>query len=208
MKKNFSIGEVIGFGWDRAVKNILFFFPFLIITFLISIFLKHIEVLPNYGFWGVTFFLLIAMSGIFLTFLLSATLYRMGLNLTEKKEKLTLDNFETIYPAMFKFILGMIAYGLIVCLGLLLFIVPGIIWAIKYQFVPFLILEDPKINLNTAFHKSNMMASGVQWKLFWFRIISSWINFSGILFFGIGIFFTMPAIIVAKAQLYKKLKKK
>lgn len=109
------------------------------------------------------------------------------------------DNF-------WNFLFAEILYGFLVVIGYILFIIPGIIWSIKFMFVPFLII-DKKMKVSEAFKTSNKMASGVQWDLFGFIILSILIEIAGVICFGVGIFVSIPLIWMAMLYIYKDLYK-
>jgi len=69
-----------------------------------------------------------------------------------------------------KYIFGNILLGLTVIIGLVLAIVPGIYLALRFMFVP-LILIDKEISIKEAFKRSTKLTSGVKWKLLGFSII-------------------------------------
>jgi hypothetical protein len=56
-------------------------------------------------------------------------------------------------------------YAAIVCIGLLLFVIPGIIWAIKYAFAPLVVL-DQSLGPIDALGKSGEITSGYKGKIF------------------------------------------
>jgi hypothetical protein len=74
------------------------------------------------------------------------------------------------YSFVMQFLGGTFAYIFVVLGGLLLFIVPGIIWAIKYTFVPWLIV-DKKTGIKEAFKISAEMTNGRKGELFIFSLI-------------------------------------
>jgi uncharacterized membrane protein len=107
-------------------------------------------------------------------------------------------------PLFFKFLLAIVLYSLIVTVGFVLFIVPGIYFMIKYQFVLFLIV-DKNMDVAQAFSTSSQITNGVKWQLFFFDLLIGIIILAGFLFFGIGIFAAFPTALVAVAYVYRKL---
>jgi uncharacterized membrane protein len=86
----------------------------------------------------------------------------------------------------------------------MLLIVPGFIWMIKYEYVPYLIV-DKDSPVREAFSESGRITSGIKWPLFWFAMLLGLINIAGALFFMIGLFASIPTTIVAVAYVYRKL---
>jgi uncharacterized membrane protein len=93
---------------------------------------------------------------------------------------------------------------LIVAVGLLLLVVPGLVWSVKYQFAPFLIV-DRQGGIKEVFRKSGEITAGVKGEVFLFFLLVMAINLAGLLAFGLGIFTTLPATMIAYAFLYRKL---
>ena len=69
-----------------------------------------------------------------------------------------------------RFVMGTFSVFLVVAGGMILFIVPGIIWSIKYMFVPFLIL-DKNISVKEAFEVSGKITNGHKWLLFAYGLL-------------------------------------
>ena len=81
--------------------------------------------------------------------------------------------------------------GLIIGIGFILLIVPGIIFACKLAFVPFLVMDE-KMTAVDAIRKSWEMTRGFSWTIFWMGLISCFIALAGLICLIVGIF---PAII-------------
>jgi len=141
-----------------------------------------------------------------LFFVISIGLHKIALILTNK-EKVEIKEINDLLPILPKFILTMVMYKVIVLLGFILFIIPGIIFAIKYQFAPFIVLNEKNVSIRESFKKSSLLASSLQWKLFFFEIFTAFINFFGFMCFGFGLAITLPLTIIARAKIYKELKK-
>ena len=128
--------------------------------------------------------------------------------------KITLDvldkgetNLKTLFSyshLLVKFILGAILYGLIVLGGLILLIVPGIIWAIKYQFFAYLIV-DKNLSPMKAIKKSGEITAGKKGKLFLLGLLFALINIIGAICLFVGLFVTIPTTMIAWAYVYRKL---
>ena len=89
---------------------------------------------------------------------------------------------------------------------MILLIVPGIIWALKYSQVRFLIL-DGQMGIMEVFSKSARMTNGSKMELFILYILLGLLNFAGALLFGIGLLFTVPLTMIVVAFVYNLLLK-
>jgi uncharacterized membrane protein len=103
-----------------------------------------------------------------------------------------------------RYVAGNLLFLLIILGGLLLLVIPGIIWSVKYQFAPFLIV-DRNIGIKEAFHESAGITSGVKWELFVFFLMVVGINLLGLMAFAVGLLITLPATMIAYTFVYRKL---
>ncbi|MCK5708913.1 MAG: hypothetical protein KAI07_00110 [Deltaproteobacteria bacterium] len=198
----FSKGEAIRFGWDRTKGNLGFFIVYLIILFFVEFFFSAFaglfeDSLPllafifNVGSWIVSI-----ISSIFVV--------KIGLRLYGNEQIGSYGFLSFSGSLFFKYLLGYILYGLAIFIGLILLIVPGVYLAIKYQFVPYLIV-DKGMDPIEAFKESGKMTAGSKWNLFLFLILQVIIVILGFLAFIVGIFVALPIVMVAEAYVYKKL---
>ncbi len=200
-EKYFSIDESIKFGWAAMKNNIGFFIGLLVISGLI--------------FAGVGI-----VSGIFESFIPAVSpvmdivtqiiwiIVTMGLMKIAIRfagnEKGEFSELFSCAHLFLKYAVSSILYFLIIFGGMLLLVVPGIIWAIKFNFYGYLIV-DRGLGPVEALKKSSEMTDGVKWDLFVLGILVTLINILGALCFGIGLFATIPTTMVAVAFVYRKL---
>jgi len=104
----------------------------------------------------------------------------------------------------FKYLLGSIVYALIVLGGLILLIVPGIIWAIKFQFFSYFIV-DKELGPIESLKQSAKITKGAKWTLLFFGLLAGSINLLGALLLLVGLFATVPTTMMAEAFIYRKL---
>jgi uncharacterized membrane protein len=104
----------------------------------------------------------------------------------------------------FGFLLTWVLYVLIVSVGLLLFIVPGVIWGLEFAFAGFLVV-DQKLDPIQALRASRQLTDGVKGPLFAFALLLLGFNLLGVLAFGVGLLVTVPASYLAGAWVYRRL---
>ena len=116
--------------------------------------------------------------------------------------------FSTIFSRFkgLKPILFMLLLGVAIVLGLILFVVPGIIIALMYSQVFFILAEDPDVGVIEAFNLSNQMMKNNKWQLFM-------LNLEALLYLFIGVFtlfiwwaWLIPRYSVAYSGFYLALK--
>ena len=195
----FSYGEVIRFGWEKTKQHIKFLALVLlgvwVIQFIFGFFQNQID------FWLVD--LILGIGGWLVNLVVSLALLTIALKITDGGTPGTADL--TVKLPLFKnYLVGSIYYGLIVLGGMLLLVIPGIIWAIQYQFYPYAIV-DKGASPKEALAMSKQMTMGRRWRLFLFGSILGLLNLGGALLFGVGLLVTVPISMIGMAYLYRKL---
>lgn len=201
-EKKFSKEAAIKFGWNRMKENLGFFIVYLIILFIIEGFfgffasafadsLPSLSLLFNLGSWVVSI-----VSSIFII--------KIGLKLYENDKIGSYDFLSFSSSLFFKFLLGYVLYTLLVVIGFILLIVPGLYLAIKYQYVQYLIV-DKNMDVIEAFKESGKMTDGHKWNLLLLAFLFVAIVILGVMALGIGLLVALPIVMVAQAYVYKKL---
>ncbi len=107
-------------------------------------------------------------------------------------------------------IIGITIYSnLIISLFALLFVIPGIIYALKYAMLTFLLAEATSEELHTKnmLQKSNELMDGYKADYFSFQLsFLGWI-FLSVLTFGILYIWILPYMVTARIMYYEELKK-
>ena len=200
-KTKFLIDEAVQFGWQIMKKN--FFFLAGILLFIIAIQLLP-AILNSIDFFAsdmayVIIYLLTMIVGI----IISMGAIKISLNFCDHKK----NSFSTLfsqYKLFFTYLLTTILYYLIVLLGFVFFIIPGIYLAIRFVFFEYLIV-DKKMGIIESLKESWKITKGNFWGLLAFYLIAITINVLGALVFLLGLFVTLPVTIIAWTFIYKKL---
>lgn len=95
--------------------------------------------------------------------------------------------------------------GLLILLGLLVFIVPGIYLAIRWMFAELLVI-DQGMKPMEALRASSAMTKGHRWKLLWFSFLSSLLLLVGVVGLVVGVVVASVVITFAVIKLYYDLK--
>ena len=98
-------------------------------------------------------------------------------------------------------VFGNLLVAVIVGVGFMLFIIPGIVFACKLSFVSYLIV-DKKMDAVAAVKTSWRMTHGHAWKVFWMGILAFFIALLGLLLVGVGLILSIMWIRLAIASLY------
>jgi len=98
-------------------------------------------------------------------------------------------------------VLASLLTGIIIAFGLILLIVPGIIFACKLAFTPYLVV-DRKMEVIEAIKTSWKMTDGHALNVFGIGLLAIPICIAGLLLFGVGIILSIMWINLAFASLY------
>lgn len=203
MKGNkFPISESVRYGWDTFKANVGFFIGLLIIIFLVHFFFSVFASLFERRL--PLFALLFNLGSILASIVINIVTIKIALKFCDRSTRPTMEDIYFSASLFYKFVLGYFLYTLIVVAGLLLLIIPGIIWSIKYLYIVYLIV-DKEMGPMEAMRQSAHITNGVKWELFAFMLLLMIINMAGVFFFLLGLFVTIPVTIVAMAYMYRKL---
>ncbi len=95
-------------------------------------------------------------------------------------------------------------FSLICGAGLVLFVIPGIVWGLTYYFFG-LALVDKDCSVMEALRFSQKITYGYRKDLFLLLIVLALLNSLGSLLFGVGLLFTVPMSHLALVYMYKQL---
>lgn len=198
----FSKEQAIKFGWQRMKDNLGFFIVYLIILFLIEFFFSFF--IGLFGDKIPSLSLIFNLGSFVVTIVSSIFAVKIGLKLYDNEKIGSYDFLSFSSSTFFKFLLAYILYTIMILVGFILLIVPGIYLAIKYQFFLYLIVEK-NMDVIEAFKESGRITDGSKWNLFFFALLLLLIVGIGALVFLVGLFVAIPIAMVAWAYVYKKL---
>ncbi len=200
-EKAFSKKEAFRFGWQHMKAHLGFWVGLILLGLALN-------ALPELGRWQTgksapLLALFWSLAGYLLQLTVQMGMLRITLQFVDGKRPRYGDLFGD-FTRFSRFVAGNLLYLLIVMTGSILLVVPGLIWAVKYQFVPFLIV-DRKAGVAEAFRESGRLTRGSKWNLTAFFILAAGINLLGFLALAIGLFTTLPATLLAWAFVYRQL---
>lgn len=201
-KAPFSIQDAVGFGFEKAKKN--FFFYVVLFLLVIAVYILYFVLqFTLVAFMGGAGSALISIVNWVLSAVISMGLINVALKVVDNKKPVYKDVFFTDWKLIFVYIVANLMRSIAVVVGFLLFIIPGIILAIKLQYIEYFIV-DKKMGFE-AINKSWDVTKGVKLKLFLLGIVLCLINVLGFLALFLGLFLTVPLSMLASAYVYRKL---
>lgn len=194
----FSITESIKFGWEKFKNN-------LNISLGTTLLVLAVGALGELGGkrWHGFGMLIVTIALVVVSIILRIGYTKIFLRIVDGEQPKFTDIFNA-QGIFWRYLGTSILYGLIVIGGLILLIVPGIYWAVKYSFSQITTVDNkamPKI----AIKESGSITKGSWWKLFGFFIIVGLLNMLGALIFGVGLLVSVPVTMFAVIYVYREL---
>lgn len=220
MSVNFSISEIINGAWEIVKKNIgPLIIPGVIYIAAVSV-LYCLMYIPMIGagflsstnseaaIAGMAAGMGVMFLAAYLGMMVVTLYYQVGINTMSLKAvdgKIPeFSDFRIPFGKILNAFLAGLLLGIIVSIGFILCIIPGIYLAIRFQFFIFFII-DKDSNAIEALSGSWNITKGIEMDLFIFDLILALIAFLGLLCCGIGIILAYPIIYVSLAMVYRRI---
>ena len=192
-----SVKESLTFGWETFKKDPWFYVG---VTAALTIFSMIVSALTSGGEGFASFV------GFVISYLASTVVTIAYMRLALSAAQGTPVGWDGLWaPEHYVNMLGTtILQSVIVVIGLVLLIVPGIIAAILLSLSQ-LAVVDKKLHPIDALKESYRLTRPHVWPLFVFMLALLLLNIAGLLALVIGLLVTMPVSLIATAHVYKKL---
>ncbi len=200
-KAEFSKKQAVKFGFTLTRKHFLFFLEIFIIVVFFTALSSSLRFIINSQKELVLYlaaYLILAV----INYVIGIGLIKISLEFVDGKKPKFLALF--YYKPIVKYILASAVQGIIILLGFILLIIPGVILAIRLQYSRYLVV-DKNLGPIEAVKTSWKITRGNTWNLFFFAILLVLINILGILCFLVGLFVTAPLSMLAFTFVYRKL---
>ena len=193
-----GVGSAYSHAWGRLWKCflelLLIFVVYAVISAVFSIFSGMADNNPVISIIGVFY-------GLLVTNPLGYGMNYANLKAAREESVAIKDLFVTFRENYWNAVLANLLVGVIVAVGFVLVIVPGIIFACKLMFVPYLVV-DRKMEVIQAIKESWRMTNGHAWKIFLMGLLAIPIFIAGAICLGVGVIISIMWIILAFASLY------
>lgn len=202
MEKKIKVGELLSFAWEtfkaNPVQHILVLLLAGAVQQLTDLPVKLLFANDPYAFAIANILVSMTIGVLVGIFMISYAILQV-----RKSEESVLDMVKSVFDfeLWWKYLLASIISGVIVMLGLLLLVVPGVIAAIGLIFVSYLVV-DYKMNPVDAVKKSWEMSNGYKWDLFILVLALAVLNALGALALFIGLLVTIPISMFVVARAY------
>jgi len=176
-------GSNIGSNIAIAIVVFLLVFVLIVVAIIVGLFLASIQIIFSMGYINLT---IDAARG-------------------NKLDYKTLLNQVSVKKAL-RFLAASILVAMLVVLGLIFFIIPGIYFAIRYMFVGYLIV-DKNASIGEAFSGSAALTKGVKLPLFVLGLLFLMLTVLGIFALFVGIYVVAIVATISRAYVYSTLLK-
>ncbi len=199
-KPTFSISDTLNEAWQLFKKNWMTLLALGFVTFIISVIINVIARSAGRNGGAI---LLIQVAAFVVNTIISLGWIRVLLKIA-RGQTAGVEDFQSGMPYFWNYLLGNILYSLIVVVGFILFIIPGIIWSVQYHFIPYLI-ADKGVGPMQAMRMSSQMTKDLKFKIWLFFLTMGLVAIGGLIVFVVGLLIAIPVISIATALLYLKL---
>ncbi|MFA7310165.1 MAG: hypothetical protein WC050_04655 [Candidatus Paceibacterota bacterium] len=201
----FSAGDMIRFGWETFKKRPWFFIMVQICITIIGVIASQMSGQVDKAGSGPALVLALAgvFAGIVIQILLGMGTISFALKAHESTDAVRIEDLWA--PGTFwKFLLTSIVVSLITVAGLILVIIPGIIWGLRFMFAKYAVV-DRGLSMSAALAESTRITSGHKWELLLLAVLIIVINIVGALALIVGLLVSMPVSMLAVAHAYRTL---
>lgn len=199
----------IAWGWKTVTSNLAFFAGLMIVLFILEIVASTLASAIPTEFVRLIWTILIDIAGVIVgveLILLSLRFYD-GEKITFSTYKPAFLTFTNEYQAMVLRYIGVsIMYSIMVFIGFILLIIPGILLALTFCMSPFLVI-DKKMGMMESLKLSADMTKGYKLSMFVIWLEAIVINIIGLVCLGLGLLVTLPLTLLAYVFIYRYLLK-
>lgn len=205
-----SIGDCISYGWETFKKRPWILIGALVLTMIVAsipgLFRPHPEIGPDGDIIPppvTAMYVISTLASIVVSTFAAIGLVTFALRAHDNIASVQLADLWNPAP-FWRFLVAHILTGLVVALGLIVFIVPGIILMMGLLFVPYLVVERG-LGPIEAMQESWRITKGNKWRLFLLFLALLGINLLGLLALIVGVLVAVPITMLAVVHAYRTL---
>lgn len=198
----FEIGDAIRFGWEKTKANL----NLVVVLALAAVLATGIpsaiaEALKESA---------PALSGLFrlagsvISLIVGVGATRISLRLHDGGTATVRDLFTVEGPLLWRYFLASLLYALIVAVGTILLVIPGIIFTVRYIFYGYAVVDRGALPMESM-RQSAEATKGVWGNVSLFGLVLILLNILGAMLLGVGLLLTAPTSAIAAAWVYRRL---
>ena len=195
----FSIGDAVTYSWNACWQNLG---PVMLVSLIVLAGNGLVAVLGA-AFSGAAMGYAFGLFGILINLLLVFGLLRAALSVVEGRPVALAEAFR---PDGFgPFLLASVVFLLGVYVGIRLWVVPGLLFGVVFQFYGFVVAEHPDVGPVVALRRAAALTKGVRVRLFGLAAVLAFLNLAGVMLCFLGLVVTYALSAVALAYVYRLL---
>jgi uncharacterized membrane protein len=200
--RTFEIGDAIRFGWEKTKANL----NLVVILTLAAALATGIPSAIAQGLMDSAPGLsgLFRLAGSVISLIVGVGATRISLRLHDGGTATVRELFTVEGPLLWRYVLASLLYALIVAGGTILLIVPGIIFAVRYAFYGYAVVDRGAQPVESM-AQSAAATKGVWWNVSLFGLVLILLNILGAMLLGVGLLLTAPTSALASAWVYRRL---
>lgn len=191
----FSRREALEFGWQRTLANAKPLLALGLVNAVLAMVSRGLT--EGRGTLLASLVVQVAQAAVGMAFLRVLLKLHDGQPIDLRRVSQLLQGFAT-------YLLTSLLLGLLIALGFVLLIVPGVWWALRYGFAPMLVV-DRGLEPAQAFRESRRLTEGVKGELLAFAALACGVNLLGALALGVGVLLTVPTTGLAAVFILRRL---
>jgi uncharacterized membrane protein len=197
----FDIGEALSTGWQLFLKNVGPMALYALVVFAISALVSvPTSTQDRTSFWA----LLVNVISFVVGQAIAIGWIRIALDAQDGRA-ISVDRITDSFRLLLPYIIAAILFSVGVTLGLILLIVPGIIFAVIFGFYGWIIVDKGERDAIAALRRSAEITRGERWRLFGFALLLILLNIVGLLLLVVGVLVTSAVSLLALGHVYRRL---
>jgi len=203
--KNFKLkaqaGSAYNFGWQIMKEHFMTLFLLILMMGVIAI---PYSLLSNHENHNAALVILQGFATMYALFILQP--FRYGAKYLYLKavrlQKVDVKELFDIFNNYLNIVLAALLAGAIIGIGFVFLIIPGIVFACRLAFVPYLVM-DKKYDPIKSVEESWRLTRGYGWRIFWMSIVAFFIFIAGFIALVFGAFIASIWVKASFAALYQ-----
>jgi uncharacterized membrane protein len=202
------IGDCVRYGWETFKKRPWILIGAFALVVLISaipgILTPHPEIVEGQPAPPSTpFAMVMGLIGLAINFLVSLGLTNFALRAHDNIESVTIGDLWNPAP-IWRFLGAELLALLIILVGLVLFLIPGIIASLGLSFAPYIVV-DRGLGPVESLKESWRITKGNKWRIFLLGLALLGVNLLGLIALGVGLLVSVPITLLALVHAYRFL---
>ena len=195
----FTIGDAVTYSWNACWRNFGSILLVSLVVFAGNVVVLLIDAANPSSAMNYAFSLL----GVLIELLLVFGLVRAALEVVDGHHPTVGEVFRP--DGYGPFLVASLIYLVGVYFGLVVFVVPGVLFGVIFEFYAFVVADHPSVPAITALRRSAQLTRGVRVRLLGLAAVLAFLNLAGLFLCVVGLVVTYAVTALALAYTYRLL---